>query len=459
MGVGTWAWILGAWILHLFYVRWSDSQEFQQRLNRIRDVVGSGASLHESLSLLCETVADLDRSGSIPRLKVTGDPYILGLSHGFLLAPQVRAQYGNFLRRISKDSCVIAVTWVLFGKNRKPGTLERILATPLFLPGLRDFIRNLVLDHAWSELKPHVPSEFLDELQGLADGAGVSLKTVSRFHAVSEVASAGCSNLAAWGEATKEGEFLQYRNLDWSLDLGVQDHPLLLEVSRPRAHHTHISAGFVGFIGALQGINFQGITLGEVGAGSRFVRYDGMPMVFRLRKILEECASLDEVDSWMLQNNRTKGYNFVIGSVREKSARIYETNPRRAVVFRPNDPRDQACEYARALKDVAFRGDAAVDPDIRAGQHCADGPGDPRESHSYQYRYKLLADLALEHYGALDRDAMRKIARSSGMRSRNLVSVLYSKDIFFVAYAAGSQRACERDYAEVDWSLSAGISG
>jgi hypothetical protein len=51
----------------------------------------------------------------------------------------------------------------------------------------------------------------------------------------------------------------------------------------------------------------------------------------------------------------------------------------------------------------------------------------------------------------LDEETMLAMARASGRRSQNLVSVLYSARGMKLAYADGETRACDRDYVDVPW--------
>lgn len=391
----------------------------------------------------------------LPYLQVTGSAYARGVAHGHLLRNQVRRQIADFLPRLARDACTRTASWVLQGAAESPPSPATVaLSRLLDVPYLRDKIRDDLLDRAASHLEWFTRSHHLEEMAGVADGADIDPQLVRRFHAVSEVASAGCANLAAWGEATRGGDFLQLRNLDWPLELGVQAYPLLLEHAPGDGRSGHLTAGFAAFVGALQGGNEHGLALGEVGAGSCAVSYRGEPMAFRLRRVMEEARDLDQAGAILEGPRRTKGYNFVIGSLRERRAAAWEVNRERAVRFDADDPREHACGYARPARDAVLRGEPALDPEVRRRQRGADGPGDPRGSWSYRYRYALLADHLEAAGGALDEAAMLEMARAAGRRSQNLVSVLYTRAGMRVAYAAGDTRACDRRYADVAWPWS-----
>lgn len=423
---------------------------------RIRTAFGPAAGPPAALDAAVAALARRGTLAGLPHLVVAGTGYQRGFAHGHLFRDEVRRQYATFLARLARDAARRAGAHLAWGLGADlEGPLGQGLGLALDWPLLRERARDELLDWADRQLARHTPARFLDELQGLADGAGLDVAVVRRFHAVAEVASAGCSNLAAWGRATRDGRFYQYRNLDWTLDLGVQDHPLVLE-HRPAGDLSgHLTLGFAGFAGALQGVSAAGLTLGEVGAGSRRFSYDGLPMVFRLRRILEEAPDLEAAARVMDEGARTKGYNFVIGSLRERRALAFEQNRERTARFGADDPRERANPFAFTFADVVLRGDFATDPAVRVAQHACDGPGDPRESYSYKHRYRLLADGVAKAHGALDRASLETIARESGNRSRNLLSVIYREDGLAVAYAEGRTRASARPYAELAWGDTA----
>ncbi len=438
----------------LLLVGLGDRRAAAQRISagreRIRDRLGVDPLDPAQVTARVAESAELRTREGYPWLVLRGSPYQRGFAHGHALRERIAAFHTDFLSRVARDAAEEAARWHLesVGLPLK-GRLEACLAGLLGMGPVRGLVRDALLDRVADQLAVATPERFREELLGIADGAGLDPRIVERFHAVAEVASAGCSNLAAWGSATRDGHFLQYRNLDWSLDLGVQDHAVVVEHVAEGGHRGHLTLGFAGFAGALQGLNDAGITLGEVGAGSSLVSYRGQPMVFRLRRILEEAGSLDDAERILREGNRTKGYNFLIGDLRRRQARAFETNAAAVASFGADDPAEAGVAYARRFPDAVLRGDVAVDPGIRRLQHAAEGPGDPRQAWSYRYRYALLADMLGERLGRLDAEGLEAIARASGEKSRNLVMVLYLEDRVRFAYARGPVRASDQPLAGI----------
>lgn len=105
-------------------------------------------------------------------------------------------------------------------------------------------------------------------LAGVADGAGVELSLLQALHAVPLLMPYSCSSIAVWGDATVDGHLYQSRNLDWSLEVGAHNIPLII-VYLPDDGIPHVVPTFAGMIGAHTGLNIRGIALSEMGDASQ----------------------------------------------------------------------------------------------------------------------------------------------------------------------------------------------
>src|SRR3989338_5777981 len=94
-------------------------------------------------------------------IHLSGSPYELGYQHGAILREDVRDSVRHVL-----------------------DYFRRYLKVPLV--------------RSWLAARPFVPPDYLEELKGLADGAGVTLRDLYRLHAIPDRTYA-CANFAAWG--------------------------------------------------------------------------------------------------------------------------------------------------------------------------------------------------------------------------------------------------------------------
>lgn len=374
------------------------------------------------LPLTTAEAAQVESVGGVRVVHLSGTPYELGRQHGEALREEVRASVRQVL-----------------------GYFRRYLR----IPWVGSWAASWWLDAAWSKARPFVPMAYLEELRGLADGSGVPLPELVRLHAIPD-RTYSCSNLAAWGRATSGGRLIHVRNLDWNIDAGIQRHATVFVV-HPAGRHAFINVGWAGFIGVLTGINDATISVGQVGAETVDAIFRGEPMVFVMRRVLEEAESLDHAASLVSAARRTVGVNYVFADAHARRAIVLETTRRHARLFEADDPAEHRVGYARPTVDAVFRADAAVDPTIRERQLASRGdpkrPGleDPTGSSAYDVRYLGQAAGIAAHFGALDSATAIEIAKAVAPAS-NIQSVVLAWPDLWVANAEGMTPAAQTTY-------------
>ncbi len=205
------------------------------------------------------------------------------------------------------------------------------------------------LREVWARSAAYADDRVEQELAGLADGSGVPLSTLQAVHAVPLLMPYSCSSIAAWGAATEDGHLYQTRNLDWSLEIGAHEFPVIV-VYIPDKGIPHVVPSFAGMIGAHTGMNAKGITLAEMGDASGkeapyFVHAPHFTVFFRT--MLYDGDSLTSALDIFNAQPLTKRYHFVFGDgqtdKRAVKIRAHSPEPEgeRVVVFRDNDPKDE----------------------------------------------------------------------------------------------------------------------
>lgn len=357
-------------------------------------------------------------------LHLKGEPYVMGRNYGTLLKDELAQVQGMF---------------------------DGVLAGFAQENGIPAWVAGFVLDCVYRGCAPHIPDRYKLEMEGIADASGIRLATLRRMHVMSELTERHCSVYAAFGKATCDGRTYMGRNFDWAMELGLQEHAILI-LYEPEGYVPFASAGYVGLTGILSGMNMDGISIGQIGAVTTAGRSDGVPLMFMMRRVLEEARCVNDATTIFTTARRTVGYNYVVADGDHGMARAYETNAHYCAVFADNDPKETV-EYAIRMDDAVFRADEAMDQDVRKSQTCAKGyPNMPYGSNSYDHRYKGMASGLKANYGALNAESALQIVRDTAMRDTNLHGVLadVTDRILWVAHAKGTEDASKQPYVRFD---------
>jgi hypothetical protein len=78
---------------------------------------------------------------------------------------------------------------------------------------------SAALDLTYEITRPFTNRKYYEEMRGIADASGVSIKLIRRIHMIGELTKGTCSMFGAWGKATADGKVIQLRALDWVLSL------------------------------------------------------------------------------------------------------------------------------------------------------------------------------------------------------------------------------------------------
>lgn len=283
----------------------------------------------------------------VPVVVVGGTPYQMGWRFG----------------RLSREEIRTFVPAVVAGFRQKLGVSED------------------ELDRAWALTSGHTDPRVLQEIVGVADGSGVPVRTLQHAHTLPLLMPYSCSSIAAWGEATKDGHLYQTRNLDWSLEAGAHEFPVLL-VHLPAAGHGHVMPTFAGVVGANTGMNDAGVVLSEIGdAGAKERPYNLHAPHFTtwFRTMLYDAGDLDRVQSIFRGLPQTKSYHFVFGDgmTRKRAVKV-RTQAQAAVgdrirLWTDNDRDDELAPNVLSCVVYHDEGRGAF-PTLSASRGRLDGP-------------------------------------------------------------------------------------
>ncbi len=332
----------------------------------------------------------LEMVDGLPVLHLKGTPYEMGYQHGALLKAHVRANLDRMLNVEGGKSLV------------KFGPIE---VKP------RDAIRSII-----EIQKPFVPERFVEEIAGLAAGAGIKPEEARVANFIPEMFH--CSGFAIMNSATKDGTLYHGRVLDYAIDWGLQDHAVVI-VAEPSGGIPFVNVSYAGFVGCVTGMNAEHVSIGEMGGGG-LGHWFGMPMAFLVRDALERGRTIDDVLKIYRDTPRTCEYFYVVADGKTNRAVGMEASWDVMTVIEPgqSDPK-----LPRPVKDCAL---------LSAGD-----------------RYNELVNRVEKGHGAFTAEsALRLMDRGVAMKS-NLHNVLFEPKStkFWVSNASSDKKpAAEQPY-------------
>ena len=361
-----------------------------------------------------------DDDNRITVLYVTGTSYEMGYEHGLLLGAQVRETI--------KD--------VQVGADK---LLPKILRnSKLISTRDKDQIVNEFLDRAWKMMARYAPKEDLEEMEGLAAGSGIPLDVIHRMHALPDVGETSCSGMVAKGNATQDGHTYQLRILDYGANFNLQQRPLIT-VYHPTTENAndYVTIGWIGFVGAVSGMNAKGVALSEMGFGNPpGETLAGTPMPFMLKNVLRYADTADDGAAIIRATRRTNSYVYFLGD-RHDGAVGMVTSAQRCLAYHANEKEELVVD-GKTMPQFH---------NIVYGGH-------------YEDKQEKLVN---EMQGKIDVAAIQDLAKKIAMKS-NLQTVIYdlTADKIWVANRKDSTRASDRPYVEFSladaWNKSSGFA-
>ena len=379
-------------------------------------------SPEEELAVVSKARLAWTPDGMIRVLFVRGSAYERGYQHGYLLRAEVRDNLLTLYRRAS---------------SKYP--LEEMFS------------------EAYERMSRFIPPEYLDEMQGLAHGSKLPLHVVHAVHALPEISEWGgkrkirdtvkrmidgelgtsCSNLCADASATADGKFYTVRILDWGLHRisKLHEYPLIT-INQPPNGIVSANIGWIGFLGAISGMNAEGITLGEKGYGDpEGETLSGMPMSFLLREVLSRAKDISQARRIVESIVGTNSYMFLISDGKARQSEIFIKDHKRFMSFKRGE----------AFIDPERNQNVPVISDVQYGGHYLD----------------RMQELLTRYHGALNPELLMQTIIPQIAMGGNFQNVIYDPvDLkFWVAYAPDvKSRAAEQRYTFFDLGQALGRS-
>ncbi len=139
----------------------------------------------------------------------------------------------------------------------------------------------------------------------------------------------GCSTFAVEASRSSTGKPMFGRNLDFPT-LGYLQEFSLVTVYHPVGKRSFASVGFPGCVGVLSGMNDAGLTIAvlevyESKDSSPKFDHRGTPYALCFRRLLEECATIEEAEKLLRTMARTTWVNLAVCDTTK--AAVFEITP------------------------------------------------------------------------------------------------------------------------------------
>lgn len=327
----------------------------------------------------------IERTGEFPVLIFAGTPEEIGRQHGQLCKAEIKRSYAC-LRLVAGGYLLLKNEWFY-------DTIQEAQKRTLFA----------------------TPERYLTELDAMSQSAGLTAAQGREIGFFPELFH--CSGIAARGKATVGGQVVHARVLDYMKDIGLQS-SAQIQVYLPDGLLPWITVGFAGFNGTVTAMNAAGLAIGEMG-GRGEGNWDGLPMSYLLRRIMEECHTVAEAREMIASTPLTCEYYYVI-SDRSGDLLAVETRAGEPPTFLA--PGESHPLLQEAFKDIAW---------ITAPS-----------------RQPALCERLHQFYGKIDAETMKQVILRPVAMASNLHDAIFlpeTLDLHF-AYADATRPGCDCPY-------------
>jgi hypothetical protein len=338
----------------------------------------------------------LEKRDGIPILHVSGTNYEMGYQHGYLLKNEI----GESLRS------------QLFYFEKKGYSYNRLL-------------------EIWNIMEDYLPDEYKYEMQGMADGSGISFKDISVLTTMPAVFNVlvndACCEISLWGDASSDGKLYHVRSFDWNLSLHDPDtgiplyENIIIIVRNPDIGYASLAPELPGSIGSWNGINEKGIAIGEDTCITNDTTFHGICPWIRMRMVLDYASTSNDAIN-ILISNRTCGTNFVLSDANLPIGYALDQTANISYVGTWNDPVEGLKPFWQ-IKDVVRRVPQYINPECAAleNNRYRYNPGGLLgflwllQKKSYLFigwtHYKALSKEIEKRYGYLDLNGTMSLLR------------------------------------------------
>ncbi|SFC08103.1 Acyl-coenzyme A:6-aminopenicillanic acid acyl-transferase [Zunongwangia mangrovi] len=322
-------------------------------------------------------------------LYIEGDALELGLANGALTQDLIHHQENAFMGKIN----------------------EMVPSE-----GYRNFLKKLV---SWFNRKMYlyVPEEYKQEIYGVSrfgltkyDEFAPAYLRMLYFHGAHDIGHAlqdlmlvGCTSFAAWDDKTADGELLLGRNFDFYAGDEFSNQKMVAFVN-PDNGHKFMMYTWGGMIGAVSGMNEEGITVTINAGKSKIPMLAKDPITLVSREILQHASNLEEAIDIAKKREVFVSESIMVGSAKDHKAILIEVSPKNFGVYEVENSDQLICSNHFQSSEY---------------QHDKRNQKTIKESHS-QYRYERMTELVSEADKLNPQKAVEILRNRRGLDGENI---------------------------------------
>lgn len=260
----------------------------------------------------------LKNKQGIWELYVEGDPLEIGLNSGALSDSLLKNQEHIFFSKI---------------KDIVPSKFQQKL--------LRNFLK-------WYNRKLYlnVPEEYQSEIFGVSQYTSHDFDNIAPQyqrslylhgahdigHALQDLALVGCSSFAAWGQKSEDGNLILGRNFDFYVNDAFAENKIVAFIN-PKKGHQFMMVTWPGMIGAVSGMNEEGLTVTINASKSKIPLIAKTPISILTREILQHAKNIDEAIAIAKKSEVFVSESIMVGSANDNKAILIEVSPKKMDVY------------------------------------------------------------------------------------------------------------------------------
>lgn len=218
------------------------------------------------------------------------------------------------------------------------------------------------------KLYQNVPDEYQTEIYGVSQYASHDFDNLAPQyqrnlylhaahdigHALQDLALVGCSSFAAWGEKSEDGNLILGRNFDFYVNDAFAENKIVAFIN-PKEGHPFMMVTWAGMIGAVSGMNKEGLTVTINAGKSKIPMTAKTPISILTREILQHAQNIDEAIAIAKKRKVFVSESIMIGSAQDNKAVLIEVSPKKMDVYDVPNSNQLIC--SNHFQSDAFKND------------------------------------------------------------------------------------------------------